>query len=548
MSTSYSATDVPVVPFLPSGHTPAFGGPTIGGPTNGFIGTGGNDDEIFREIVRSLVDAAPPAPPFLEFTQLASIDPMYPVRTRAKKPRVTAFAVLSVLICGLFGGIGAWSISYRVQKSETTAYRFASLPKGAYLLEATRTTGGAAIAAQTQQLWKDTQGRYTLVTVSSPNSDDFYLHRVWSVGGLDRNIQLSLLGTPNQEVFVGKPSPLLPSEKVRSDKILAAWNQPGVIIEVERGTTVFNNPNAYAYIERDGKLPSREERVQQGNEDLAVSGDFQEVLEKLRLVDTKNPMLGMVLPKGFSSVDEVVNPAPMFRSAERTDMWVKLKSGEVIRAAIYKSPRRTLTLPKAALEPQTTLYPVLPTGVSFTGKDGEQIDMEAQADQFSETSSRRYDRLLNDLRRRLVPTEVRAWRSWADELIRRDLDVFERKVWKGMPIFLAWRKSAANTTSTAISVCLGSISSTSCTMLGGDVVAGAPFVTRRSVLLADGRWVVLDNVRTMRPNQSTRPSEPIAEHLPFDSVFLNAEIVPKDLKTYRSAYGLFESPLFRPLR
>jgi hypothetical protein len=454
-----------------------------------------------------------------------------------------------VLICGLFGGIGAWSISSRVQRSDSTTYRFASLPKGAYLMEATRTAGGVDTPARTQQLWKDPQGRYVLLTVTHPDTEESqYLHQIWTGGGLPRNVFLSLLGVPKQDAFVGKPSPRLLSEKSPTNRILAEWTHLGVFVDVERGSTVFNNPSAYFLAESDGTMPSQAESVQRGKADLAANADFQTVLEQLRLVDKTNPMLGMVLPNGFSLVDEVVNPTRTFRSVETTDMWVKLKSGEVVRTSIYRGPRRTLTLPKAAQEPMPYSYPIVPTGLNFSGEKGQQIDMQIPPSYFTGTSSESNDELLVDLQHRLQLTERKRWRAWADASIRRDLEVFERKVWNGMPIFLAWRKSARSASSTAVEVCLGPISSTSCTMLDGEPTNPAPFFAKRLVLLADGRWVVLQKVSKELVDQTPEQPTSTGERLPFDVLWVNAVEVPNDQITYRDPDDGFGRSLFRPLR
>jgi hypothetical protein len=543
MSTYYSST-VSSVHSVPEVQGPAFGGPRIGGS-----GTGGNDDDVFRSMVRALVDAAPAVLPFAAFEQLAPLDAAQPIRLKVKRSNITAITAVGVLLCGLFGGIGAWSIASRLQKAEGKTYRFASLPKGAYLLEATRISGGVVTRARTQQLWKDSQGRYVLVTVTPPDSDESqYLHQLWTAGGLPRSVELSLFGIPKQPAFLGEPSsPLL--KKMSSSPILAEWNHMGVIIDVERGKTVLNNPSAYFLAFSDWKMPTQEESVERGKADLAANPDFASALEQLRLVDESNPMLGMKLPSGYTLVDEVVNPEPSFRSVETATMVVRLKTGEVVRTFTYKGPRRTLTLPKVAQEPTPNSYPITPTGVNFSLENGVRIDMEVPSAFVTGTSTKANDQLLGDLQQRLQPVELRAWRRWADASIRQDLDVFERKTWNGIPIFLAWRKSAQNTTSSAIEACFGWLSSTSCTSLDGEVALPSPFATHRSVLLADGRWIVTQRVVTLSADDAENSLlQPIGERLPFSSVAVNALVVPNDQNTYVPKSYAYGRALFRPLR
>jgi hypothetical protein len=540
MSTFYPQTSVPAAP---NGR----------GPTIGQSGTGGNDDEIFRSIVRSLVDAAPPTTPFAEYVRLVTLDPVAVARPgQAKKRRFTAFAAIGVLIAGLFTGIGAWSVASRSTNNEAKAYRFSSLPKGAYLLEATRTAGGYEVAAQTQQLWKDPQGRYVLATISAPrlpNEESPYLQRNWSVNTFQTNMTLPVRGTPGQDVFVGNPPSVSPSQ-LSSDQIFAAWSEKDLEVNIERGSTIFGDQNLYLFYGKGGPDSERlkAEQAQAAKKALEPVDGFGALLERLRLVDESKPMAGFVLPNGFSLVDQVVNQTRSYQTVDAAHLVVK-RGDAVVRVNSYEGPRRVLTLPSEVQQPFPNFYPLNPTGRSLS-KGNRQIDFEIPS---SGTTGRPHptsERLMDDLKTRLAQSTVTEWRKWADRLVRDDLDVFERSIWKGMPIYLAWRKSAQASASTASTVCIGALSSASCTTMGGEAAWSLPNGDARSVLLADGRWAVLQQggFKAIEGlNVTNQPKTLTSEKLPFKALDVTADLVPKDQNVYRLSGRIYLELLFRPL-
>ncbi len=541
MSTFYPQTSIP---STPSGR----------GPTASQIGTGGNDDEIFRAIVRSLVDAAPPNPPFADYVRIASLDPVAVAHPgQGKQQRFTAIAAIGVLIAGLFTGIRAWSVASRSTNNESKTYRFSSLPKGAYLLEATRTAGGYEVAAQTQQLWKDPQGRYVLATINAPrlpNEESPYLQRNWSVNMFQTNMTLPVRGIPKKEVFVGNPPLVSPSQR-SSDQIFAAWSEKNLEVNVERGSTIFGDQNLYLFYGKGGSDSERlkAEQAQAAKKALDPVDGFGTLLERLRLVDESKPMAGFVLPNGFSLVDQVVNQTRSYQTVDATHLVVK-RGDAVVRVNSYEGPRRVLTLPSEVQQPLPNFYPVNPTGRSLS-RGNLQIDFEVPSSGTTGGPHPTAERLIDDLKTRLARSTLAEWRNWADRLVRDDLEVFERTVWKGMPIYLAWRKSAQASANTAITVCLGALSSTSCAAIDGETYWPQPYATARSVLLADGQWIVLQRetaTDVSRPKLPNRLPPPIREKLPFKALDVNADLVPKDQNLYRVEGRGSVELLFRPLR
>jgi hypothetical protein len=541
MSTFYSQTSVS---SAPSG----------GSPTASKIGTGGNDDEMFRAIVRSLVDAAPPIGPFAEYARLASLDPVAVAHPgQGKKQRFTAFAATSVLVTGLFTGIGAWSLASRTNNSEAKTYRLSSLPKGAYLLEATRTAGGYEVAAQTQQLWKDPQGRYVLATISAPrlpNEESPYLQRNWSVNMFQTNMTIPVRGTPRKEVFVGNAPSFSPSQ-LSSDQIFAAWGEKDLEVNIERGSTILGDQKLYLFYGKGGSDSERlkAEQAPAAKKALEPVDGFGALLERLRLVDESRPMAGFVLPNGFSLVDQVVNQTRSYQTVDATHLVVK-RGDAVVRVNSYEGPRRVLTLPSKVQQPVPNFYPVNPTGRSLS-KGNRQIDFEVPSSGATGGPHPTSERLMDDLLTRLEQSSLTEWRNLSDRLVRNDLEVFERTVWKGMPIYLAWRKSGQASAHTAITVCIGVLSSASCTSMGGETAWSLPNGEARSVLLTDGRWVVLQRggfKAIEGSNPQNQPNLLTSEKLPFRALDVTADLVPKDQNVYRLSGRIYSELLFRPLR
>jgi hypothetical protein len=428
-----------------------------------------------------------------------------------------------------------------------------SLPQGAYLLEATRTEGGYEVAAQTQQLWKDPQGRYVLATISAPrlpNEESRYPQRNWSVNLFQTNVTLPVRGTPNKAVFVGNPPSVSPSQR-SSDQVFAAWSEKDLEVDIERGSTIFGDQNLYLFYGKGGSDSERlkAEQAQAAKKALEPVDGFGTLLERLRMVDESKPMAGFVLPNGFSLVDQVVNQTRSYRTVDATHLVVK-RGDAVVRVKSYEGPRRVLTLPSEVQQPLPNFYPVYPTGRSLS-KGNRQIDFEVPSSGTTGGPHPTSERLMEDLKTRLAQSTVTGWRKWADQLVGNDLEVFERATWKGMPIYLAWRKSAQASATTAITVCMGALSSASCATMGGEAAWSVPNGDARSVLLADGRWAVLQRggfqvIEGLNPPNQPKP--PTTEKLPFQALDVTADLVPKDQSVYRLSGRIYSELLFRPLR
>jgi hypothetical protein len=536
MSTSYPATGAPPQPSAPNGRGPAFGG-----PIGGVIGTGGSDDELFRAIVRSLVGAAPAVRPFYEFVQITSVDSMPPIQARAKKFRSTAFGTLGVLLFGLLGGIGAWSLGARSRNIQPTTYRFVSLPNGAYLLEANRVAGGKVVAAQTKQLWMNPEGRFVVVTITPGVVQSREVLASWP---MKANTQLSLLGRNAQPAYVGQP-PFVPAAEAQTSKpILAEWEVDGFRVDIEQGFTVSDSPQSY-FDPRGEAEETTEKRRFVAERLLEAQGNFKRLLESLEPTDRSNLMAGMKIPDGFTLVDEVVNRVTSYRTPERFELVVKLKGEVIVRTSVYDGVRRTLTLPVSAMEPDVRSFPAPSTGVSLP-RGEQRIDMEIPALVPNAIPALVKEAAFRELESRLKKTTPQGWRAWADKAISDDLDVFERAVWKSIPISLAWRKSA--TTSSEVTVCFGLPSSTSCARLASE--SPTPFTKTHSILLSDGRWVLLqrDVEGNFRSPETAKAFRVTGERLPFTELWVHALVVPKDQDHYVVQNGFRVEPLGRPLR